>query len=201
MAQKLVLPFKKNVVSAGFKNMRYLNYYGYHHYGWDMGSDEAGYNVLALGEGSVIRCGYDINVGNVLVIQYNNVQLNNGKVVNLICRMYHLKNYKVSQGDTVHKGDIIAEYGNTGAGGWGIHLHIEFDTDTAYPCYAPSVKGANIIKSGNAITIVPPSNVFNFDKNQSMRSCPANDGKIWSTTAELNLPHLNNVCPTCGRPL
>ena len=202
MAQKLVLPFKRNIVSAGFTHPQYLRYYGYNHYGWDMGCDEDGYNVLALGEGVVVRCAYDRNVGNVLLIRYNNVQLNDGKVRDIICRMYHLKNYKVKQGMFVHKSDVIAEYGNTGSGGWGIHLHIEFDTDTQYPCYVPSVKGSNIIKSGNAKTIVSPSNVFNLDTDQTIRNCPANNGKIWSTADELNLPKINkNICPTCGRPL
>lgn len=202
MAQKLVLPFKQNIVSAGFKSPDYLRYYGFNHFGWDMGCDEPGYDIHALGEGTVVKCGYDRGVGNVLVIQYHNVKLRSGKVTELICRMYHLANYKVGYGDKVHKGDVIAEYGNTGAGGWGVHLHIEFDTDIKYPCYAPSVKGSNIIKSGNASTIVAPTNVFNIDTDQVIRQCTVLNDQIWSTTQELTLPKISkhdDACPTCGR--
>lgn len=203
MAQKLVLPFKRNIVSAGFKSPDYLRYYGFNHYGWDMGCDESGYNVYGLGEGVVVEAGYDRGVGNVLVIRYDNVKLNDGSVTNLICRMYHLKRYNVDAGSRVTKNQIVAEYGNTGAGGWGIHLHIEFDTDTNYPCYAPSVKGSNIIKSGNASSVVAPANVFNLDDDQSIRTCPANNNRVWSAKGEIDLPKLTkkeDVCPCCGRP-
>ena len=198
--QKLILPFKKNIVSASCQHPYYRQYWGYDHYGWDMGCDESGYNVKACGDGKVIETGYDTKVGNVIVIQYNDVQLKNGKIVDLISRMYHLKSTKVRKGQSVKKGDIIGEYGNTGAGNWGIHLHIEFDTDTKYPCYAPSVSGGNIIKRGNASTIVNPKDIFNIDKEQTIRGCPANDKRNWYTSEDINLPKINESrCPTCGR--
>lgn len=197
--QKLCLPFTRNVLSAACQHPSYTAYWGYQHYGWDMGSDEKGYEIQALGVGTVVETGYDNKVGNVIVIKYYDVQLKNGAVCDLICRMYHLKSIKVRKGENVKQGDVIGEYGNTGAGNWGVHLHIEFDKDTKYPCHAPSVSGGNIIKKGTATTIVNPRDVFNFGKNQTIRGCPADNGKNWYTSADINLPKISGNCPTCGK--
>lgn len=47
MSQRLILPFKQHtLISAGYKNTAYLNYYSYQHYGMDMGSRKLVYSMM-----------------------------------------------------------------------------------------------------------------------------------------------------------
>lgn len=87
-------------------------------YGIDIGAP-AGENVLAVETGKVIRSEYSTSsgFGNWIMIQHNN-----GKV-----SLYaHLSSRKVSVGDTVVKGQIIGQVGNTSAK-YNISPHLHFE--------------------------------------------------------------------------
>ena len=211
MAQRLMLPFQRPVLSAGYKHPHYRSYYGYAHYGWDMGCDEPGYAVLSPGAGRVVAAGMDgsslhgagAGLGNCIVLILQEVQCPDGSIRDIACRMFHLASVNVRAGQTVQRGDKLGEYGDTGAGRWGKHLHIEFDTDTRYPAYAVGVAGSGkIIKRGTVDSTLDPAALFCRKNGQAVRGCPANDGRAWYTGQDLALPILGAaVCPTCGREI
>lgn len=204
MAQYLYWPFKKPVLSASWQHPYYRNYWGYDHFGFDCGSDEAGYTVLAPASGKVLDAGWDNNLGNCLVLLLPDVLDHNGNSRDRICRMFHLKSFHVRKGQTFNVGDKLAEYGNTGRGNWGVHLHIEFDNDLNYPYHAPGVAGSNMIKKGT-ISTVDPATLFVLKEGQKVRGCAARDGRYWWRSSDLNSPVVGEnkpkVCPTCGREL
>lgn len=55
----------------------------------------------------------------------------------------------------ISQGDVLGVEGKSGMGGWDYHLHLEFDTDTAYPCYSPQVAGGTILKKGTDSSVNP----------------------------------------------
>ncbi len=211
MAQKLTLPFQRPVLSAGYKHPFYRAYYGYTHYGWDMGCDEAGYAVLSPGDGQVVAAGMDgwrshgtgAGLGNCIVLVFSDVQCPDGTVQDMTCRMFHLDSVTVKAGQTVRRGDKLGDYGDTGAGGWGRHLHIEFDTDTRYPAYAVGIaQSGRVIKRGTVDSTVDPARLFYRTKGQTVRGCRADDGQSWYDGADLALPLIGvAVCPTCRREM
>lgn len=194
--QRLILPFKKNRVSAGYGNEEYRKFFGFAHYGMDLGSDDADYNIYALGSGEVAACGQDgtaltganARLGNVLVIIYRDVLRNDGLRGDLVCRMFHLERILCKAGDRVQTGDIIGHYGNTGANTTGAHLHIEFDTDVQYPLHAFGISdGGRIIRRGTVNSSVNPVNVWFRGTDQSIRGADAGD---CYTAADLAAPPL-----------
>lgn len=199
MAQRLILPINKCVFSAGYKNAAYLKQQGYNHYGVDLFSD-SGLTVYACGDGKVIAAGMDGNalnqrLGNCVVVLYYDVQMPNGKVCDLACRMFHFSKLSVKTGDLVTKNTIVGQYGNTGSTTvlgkpMGYHLHIEFDSDTKYPQYAVGISGnGNIIKRGTVDSTINPSTVWYLDGNQSIW------GKYegWYTSSDVKLPKLADI--------
>ena len=211
MAQKLSLPFQRPVLSAGYKHPSYRSYYGYPHYGWDMGCDEAGYTILSPGAGRVAAAGMDgsslhgagAGLGNCIVLILQDVKCPDGSVCDIACRMFHLAAISVKAGQTVQRGDKLGEYGDTGAGNWGKHLHIEFDTDILYPAHAVGIAGSGkVIKRGTVDSTIDPARLFYRAKGQNIRGCPADDGRIWYDRLDLALPIIGAaVCPTCGREM
>ena len=112
--------------------------------------------VWGSGVGTVLLAGYDNVLGNVLVIRYDNCQLTTGATKNLIQRIFHLDRIDVKQGQSITKDTRIGLYGNTGKYTTGPHLHVEFDTDTSYPSYSPTIStSSNIIKAGTDSTVRP----------------------------------------------
>lgn len=162
------MPMNNCYLTAAYKHPDYKKHWGFTHYGYDLGSENKTEPILAQGSGRVIKTGYDNACGNVAVIEYPAVTLKNGKENNLICRLCHMSKIRVTEGQAVKVGDIIGNMGNTGEYTSGPHLHIEFDTDTAYPCYTPTVKGSNILKGGRADTVVNPKEVLTLGKGQSV---------------------------------
>lgn len=211
MAQKLSLPFQKPVLSAAYKHPLYRAYHGYTHYGWDMGCDEPGYAVLSPGAGRVVAAGMDgrrlhgvgAGLGNCIVLILSGVQFSDGSVRDVACRMFHLDSVSVRAGQVVRRGDKLGEYGATGAGKWGRHLHIEFDTDTQYPAYAVGVAGSGrVIKCGTVDSTVDPARLFCRAQGQTVRGCPADDGRSWYDGQDLSLPLMGKaICPTCGKEM
>ena len=206
MAQKLSLPFQQPVLSAAYKHPLYRA-----HYGWEMGCDEPGYVVLSPGTGLVVAAGMDgsrphgagAGLGNCIVLILSDVWFPDGAVRDVACRMFHMASVSVKAGQTVWCGDKLGEYGDTGAGNWGRHLHIEFDTDTRYPAHAVGVaSGGRIIKRGTLDSTVDPARLFHRAQGQTIRGCPADDGRNWYDGQDLALPLMGAaVCPTCGKEM
>lgn len=72
-----------------------------------------GTNVYACQDGVVTTASYSNSAGNMVVIDHGN---------GLVSKYFHNKELKVSVGETVTKGQIIAISGNTG-NSTGAHLH------------------------------------------------------------------------------
>lgn len=176
MSQRLILPITDLRVTATYKNTQYKAYWGFYHYGLDcIGSNT---NVYACGNGKVIACGPDgatlygdqSRLGNVIVIVYEDVLFQDGTVSGLACRMFHFDQIYVQTGEYVTQSTVIGQYGNTGRYSSGAHLHIEFDTDTRWPCYAYGVaSGGNIIKAGTIDSTKDPNKIWYIGTDQQLR--------------------------------
>ena len=139
-AQLLIFPVKNGVITAGYRNPTYLEKNGYPHYGLDITSVDGGHaEVLASGTGVVLGTEFcDNSLGNIAVIRYDQVfvpQL--GKTVSLIARYYHMASFLLQQGEMVSTGQAIGSF--DGKHEWYHHVHIELDTDLAYPFNTPQV--------------------------------------------------------------
>lgn len=144
MAQKLILPINNCKLTASYKNTSYKNKFGYTHYGIDMVSTAGSTTVYASGNGTIVNKGWDTNAGYVIVVRYNSAyHKTSGTYQDVIFRYFHLNSIHASRyvGETVTKDTILGYYGGSGFGQldyWSPHLHVEADTDTAYPCYSPT---------------------------------------------------------------
>lgn len=150
-AQLLFFPMLDCTISAGYKNTKYKRVNGYTHYGVDFDSKRAvDFNVIASGEGKVLGVEKNKNsIGGVVVIRYNNVyNPTTGKVKSLIARYYHFYSIVVKKGDIVKAYDVIGSM--SGSHKWWNHVHLELDTDTAFPFYTPQVSeaGSKLLKRG-----------------------------------------------------
>lgn len=195
MSQRLILPIDKCAFSAGYKNAAYLKQQGYTHYGVDLYSTDGNTAVYSPGAGKVIAAGLDgvtedDRLGKCCVVVYRDVELPDGRTVDLSCRMFHFDALAVRAGDVVEQGDTIGKYGNTGSTlvngqRMGKHLHIEFDTDVQYPAYAVGIKSSGkIIKKGNIDSTVDPSSVWYLGAGQAIRG--VYDG--WYKQEDISLP-------------
>lgn len=191
--QKLILPIDRMRITANYKNTKYKAAFGFAHYGMDCVSAAGNTAVRALGAGEVIACGQDgatltganSRLGNCIVIVYRDVLCNDGKTRNLACRMFHFDSIAVKSGQKVDADTIIGRYGNTGANTTGAHLHIEFDSDIAYPQYAVGIKASgNIIKRGTVDSTVNPSAVWHKGAGQSVTGT----GDGWYSASDLAVP-------------
>lgn len=139
----------------------------------DIQTSDPGKEVLALGDGVVAAAGVDSLFGGTVVVIYKNVLIEREqRVADLVCRCYHLSRVTAQPGQAVRAGDVIGVQGNTGAyqARMGVHLHIEFDRDTAHPCHVPGIaKDGNIIKRGVDST-VDPAGVFHRGPGQAARN-------------------------------
>ncbi|MBQ4547561.1 MAG: M23 family metallopeptidase [Oscillospiraceae bacterium] len=157
MAQKLILPINKCKLTASYKNAAYKTKYGYTHYGIDMVSTAGSTKIYASGNGTIVNMGWDDNAGNVIVIRYDDAyDKASGTYKDVVFRYYHLDSIHANRyiGETINKDKVLGYYGGSGMGQqnyWSAHLHIEADTDTAYPCYSPTFSGSTqIIKGASA---------------------------------------------------
>ena len=202
MAQKLTLPLNNMMLQAGYKSAMYEKEWGWKHYGIDA-TDPDSKNIVGMGNGTVIAAGQDgealtgpnSRLGNVVVIRYNGVELADGTIKDLICRMYHLDKIAVKIGESVTAKTIIGQYGNTGANTTGSHLHIEFDKDVNWPTLAPgvSIGKGKIINTASAYanaggiadTTIAPANVLNIGTNQSIGTKWLG---TWVNQSDLDIP-------------
>ena len=171
-AQILILPVNTGVLTAGYKNQAYYDYWKLVHYGIDISltEDNRSTNARQLwgsGNGTVKAAGYDNIFGNVIVTVYKNVYVHGlGKAMNVTLRLYHLDKIYVKAGQAVTTASVLGLMGNTGKYTSGMHVHCEFDSDTVYTTSVPGLAGnSNIMKKGVDSTI-DPANVF-FIKTDS----------------------------------
>ena len=102
----------------------------------------------------------------------------------------------------MRRGQVIAQYGNTGANTSGPHLHIELDTDTKYPTLAPgvSVTASNRIintqaeyakAGGLSDSTINPAKVWFIGDGQSI----AGTSGGWCSQSDLAIPRLSAETP------
>ena len=182
--QKLILPINKTRVTAGYKNTNYNNQFGFKHYGSDSTSRGSDRTVWGCGVGQVLEAGFDNVLGNVVIIRYNNCQLKNGTIKDLIQRLYHLGRIDVVKGQSITKDTRVGLYGSTGQYATGPHLHVEFDTDVNYPAYSPTLgSSSNIIKAGTDSTINPTDVLYVKNTAPDYQSVVgASNSDCWSTS-------------------
>jgi murein DD-endopeptidase MepM/ murein hydrolase activator NlpD len=93
----------------------------YLHTGIDISTFHTGDPVLATADGKVIAANYDGTLGNAITIQHSH---------GFLTRYGHLRAFKVSVGQQVTQGQVIAFLGNTGKT-TGPHLHYEVHLGTS----------------------------------------------------------------------
>ncbi len=93
----------------------------YIHNGIDISTSRSGDSVLASADGKVIQSGYDSGLGNYLILQHSH---------GFFTRYGHLQSFKVTKGQKVQQGQVIAFLGNTGKT-TGPHLHYEVHLGTS----------------------------------------------------------------------
>lgn len=197
MAQKLILPFDDCQINAGYKSARYKKDWGFTHYGIDLVEKKQQRTLYASGNGMVVACGKDgatdkDRLGNCVVVVYNDVQLADGRKLNLSCRMFHLARIDCKVGQTVRAGTVLGEYGSTGAYSSGPHLHIEFDSDVRYPTYAVGIgQDGNVIKRGTIDSTLDPCKVLWLGAGQSLTAPAAWVAEGWVAAESLQLPQAN----------
>ena len=92
-----------------------------YHTGTDFAVD-AGTDVLAVGDGTVVSAGWQSSYGNTVVIE-----LSDGRYA-----LYaHLSAFEVTAGQQLQAGDLVARSGDTG-NSTGPHLHFEIRTSNNY---------------------------------------------------------------------
>lgn len=174
MAQRLILPLNECNVNAGYKTPAYVKSWGFSHYGVDLGNPDKKRTIYSPGKGTVIAAGMDglttkTRLGNCIVLVFPDVERPDGTVGSLACRMFHLESIAVTAGQQIKRGDVLGEYGSTGANSSGPHLHIEFDTDTKYPQHAVGIASSGrIIKKGSVDSTVDPSKVWFLGEGQQL---------------------------------
>lgn len=193
--QKLILPFQKQMMLCGYKNPEYTKHWGYPHYGIDISAAQAvaDKTLYASGEGIVIACGFDNSGGNVIVVLYKDCYNHStGKSCDLIARYMHLASIDVSANQKVTTGQILGVEGNTKTGDF--HLHLEFDTDTAYSVYSPQVSGKDdnlTVAQGNILhkgtdTTVNPSHILHIGDGQVIVNPTYNPA--WLNSEDFTIP-------------
>ena len=184
--QYLTLPCNNAGVMVGFKNKLYQNHWGFSHWGCDYYDSELA--LYAMGNGVVKMTGYDNVFGNIIIIEYDDVYNHTeNKVQNVVCRQYHMASPAiVKAGEKVYRGQRIGTMGTTGQYSSGVHVHIEFDTDTKLYNYGGPLKSdSNLIKKGYDNTLVNPSDLLYCGSWQTIK----NQGLSgWTAPDDYNLP-------------
>lgn len=168
MAQFLLIPLNKAQLTAGYKNAQYKKKFGFTHYGIDLSNSPGDDRTLwGMGEGIVKACGYDNIYGNTVVIVYKNVfNYSTNRIQDVTVRLYHMASISVRVGQKVTTATKLGVMGNTGKYTTGAHVHVEIDSDTRMPEYAPGLsKSSNIIKKG-VDTTIKPSDVLYIKPNK-----------------------------------
>lgn len=158
--QKLILPLNDCQVLCGYKNEAYRKAWGFAHYGMDLYDPSLIH--WAMGDGEVIAAGTDSIFGNCVVVLYKDVYIHaTGETRDLIARCYHMADVPlVKEGDKVTTKTRIGTIGTTGKYSSGVHLHVEFDTDTAHPMFVPGLNGSTSMFNRGIDTTIDPVGVL-----------------------------------------
>ncbi len=194
MAQRLIQPLNRARVTASYKwGGAYQREFGAPHYGQDM---TGGPIVYAQGEGRVAFAGWDNVCGYVVGIVYDDcVNHFDGGHRPLVGRYYHMADVRVQEGQRVNKDTRIGTVGNTGKLTTGPHLHVEFDTDTRYPAYTPTLTGhSNLLKRGlrgARDTTVDPMRVTHCKASgPDWQAIAAGYGRDWVDPRDAQIPEI-----------
>lgn len=169
--QKLIMPFKRQMMLCGYKNAQYLTYWKYAHYGVDISTIQGGAGtdpiIYASGDGVVVAAGKDNSLGYGVAVLYKDCYNHKtGKACDLVARYMHMQEIYVTTGQTVKAGDKLAVEGKEGTGDY--HLHIEFDTDTTWPVYTPQVAAGKTFWKKGTDSTVNPSHVLHVGEGQEI---------------------------------
>lgn len=158
--QKLILPLNNCQVLCGYKNEAYKKAWGFTHYGMDLYDPSLIH--WAMGDGEVIAAGTDSIFGNCAVVLYKDVYIHStGETRDLIARCYHMADMPlVKAGDKVTTKTRIGTIGTTGKYSSGVHLHVEFDTDTKNPMMVPGLSGNTSMFQKGVDTTIDPAGVL-----------------------------------------
>lgn len=145
--QQLILPINKAKLTASWKTAAYIASFGCVHYGVDLISSVYDRTLYASGDGIVVAAGADSVVGLVVVVRYTDAHHRaTAKSQDVIFRYFHLDSIRVKAGQAVNKDTVLGVYGSTGLLGTGAHLHLEADTDIAWPRYSPTVWNSSLLR-------------------------------------------------------
>ena len=133
-----VYPLDKIDISGNFGNIRKSGEIKLQHLGTDLDAD-MGVPVYAINDGRVVFVKNLTNDGNTLVIDHG---------LGIYSLYLHLNEFKVSLGDMVKKGDVIATVGNTG---YSLGSHLHFSVKINNGTSLASVDPLRFIKSANKI--------------------------------------------------
>lgn len=186
--QRLVMPFKRQMMLCGYKNSEYLKHWGYPHYGVDISTIQGGagddHNIYASGHGVVLLAGWDKKLGGAVCVMYPGAYNHEtGKTADVVARYMHLASVAVKTGDAVKTGTVLGLEGKEGTGDY--HLHLEFDTDLKYPQYSPQVAGSDFWKKGTDSTW-NPSNVLHVGAGQEI--VPPTYNPAWLNAEDMAIP-------------
>lgn len=136
--KSFVYPLDKIDISGNFGNIRKNGNIKLQHLGVDLDAD-VGEPVSAINDGKVVFMKNLTNDGKTVVIDHG---------LGIYSLYLHLNEFKVSLGDMVKRGDIIATVGNTGYSlGSHLHLSVKINNGTSLA----SVDPLRFIKSANKI--------------------------------------------------
>ncbi len=133
-----VYPLDKIDISGNFGNIRKSGEIKLQHLGTDLDAD-MGVPVYAINDGRVVFAKNLTNDGNTLVIDHG---------LGIYSLYLHLNEFKVSLGDMVKRGDVIATVGNTG---YSLGSHLHFSVKINNGTSLASVDPLRFIKSANKI--------------------------------------------------
>lgn len=169
--QKLIMPFKRQMMLCGYKNAKYLANWKYPHYGIDVSTiqGKAGddHIIYASGDGVVVSVGEDSSLGWGLAVLYKDCHNHHtGQTRDLVARYMHMPAVYVIKDQAVKAGDKLAIEGKEGTGDY--HLHLEFDTDSQWPVYSPQVAAGKTFWKKGSDSAVNPSHVLHVGTGQEI---------------------------------
>lgn len=169
--QRLIMPFKRQMMLCGYKAAPYKKHHGYPHYGVDISSIQGGAGddptIYASGDGIVLDAGRDNSLGYGICILYSGAYNHQtGQRVDVVARYMHMPSVMVKTGDVVKQGAPLAVEGNIGPPGMDYHLHIEFDTDIQWPRWSPQVSEGHTFWQKGADSTLNPSHLLHVGEGQ-----------------------------------
>lgn len=182
-SQTLVSPYPCATITCGYNAPVSGAACGCYPYSFHIGTDfigatndktSASYttSISASGKGKVVyieRAGETTNLGNMLVIRYDNVKnTNGGSYDHVLFRYCHLNSILVSKGANVFAGTPIATQGTSGQGCApnASHLHLEVTTDPEELAHASRSNG---FTNGTTIDIMSVLHNKNTTSDIGMR--------------------------------